>query len=100
VLVFSVILMNGQSRGSLTLKSRDPAEIPVIETNYLSHPYDRRTLIEGVRTGMEFSESPSMGVVKTAEGPSSKSDEDIWVSRFFAAIYTRNELMTVSGLYL
>jgi choline dehydrogenase-like flavoprotein len=44
------VLLRPESRGSLTLRSRDPAAPPVIYPNYLSAPADLAALIEGVRT--------------------------------------------------
>ncbi|MGI4794891.1 MAG: GMC family oxidoreductase [Janthinobacterium lividum] len=37
------------SRGSLTLRSADPADKPVIRANYLSHPNDQHVMLEGSR---------------------------------------------------
>jgi choline dehydrogenase len=44
------VLLRPQSRGWLTLRSRDPAAAPVIRPNYLSAPADLAALIAGVRT--------------------------------------------------
>jgi choline dehydrogenase len=43
------MLLRPQSRGSITLRSRDPAAAPVIRPNYLSAPADLAALIAGVR---------------------------------------------------
>jgi choline dehydrogenase len=44
------VLLRPESRGSLTLRSRDPAAAPAIRPNYLSTPADLAALIAGVRT--------------------------------------------------
>ena len=43
------VLLRPESRGWLTLRSRDPAAAPVIRPNYLSAPADLAALIAGVR---------------------------------------------------
>lgn len=42
-----VLLFNQHSRGSVTLKSADPRENPVVDHNYLDHPLDMLVLSEG-----------------------------------------------------
>jgi choline dehydrogenase-like flavoprotein len=53
---FSMIteLFAPHSKGTVTLKSRDPFENPVIDCNYLSDPLDLLVLTEGVRFGNEI----------------------------------------------
>jgi choline dehydrogenase-like flavoprotein len=78
-LSMGVMLMNPQSRGSVTLASKDPSADPVIDVNFLSHPYDRQTLINGVREALAFMRSPSMApyVTKEVLVPESDSDADV-----------------------
>lgn len=54
--VFSLcaLLFNQHSRGSVTLKSKDPLENPVIDHNYLSDPLDILVLSEGCRFANEI----------------------------------------------
>ena len=42
------ILLHPMSRGYVKLKSKDPGEHPIIQPNYLAHPRDMKTLIEGM----------------------------------------------------
>jgi hypothetical protein len=42
-------LLRPKSRGVLTLASADVNDNPVIDTNYLSHPDDMATLVEGLK---------------------------------------------------
>ena len=44
-----VILLHPKSRGSVTLRSDDPFDRPVIDANFLSHNDDINTSIKGIR---------------------------------------------------
>jgi choline dehydrogenase-like flavoprotein len=73
-------LMNPQSEGSVTLRSADPTDKPVIDLNYLSHPYDKRIMRETVRSvWQKIVENPTISkdVRRTLCGPKSLSDEDV-----------------------
>jgi len=50
-------LMRPRSRGRLYLRSSNPSAAPVIDTRYLSDPYDVDCMVEGVRIGQEIMES-------------------------------------------
>ncbi|KAF2447602.1 GMC oxidoreductase [Karstenula rhodostoma CBS 690.94] len=54
--VFSLcaLLFNQHSRGSVTLKSKDPLENPVVDHNYLSDPLDMLVLSEACRFANEI----------------------------------------------
>ena len=41
------LLMRPKSSGRISLKSSDPKDYPLIQPNYLKHPDDIKTLIEG-----------------------------------------------------
>lgn len=43
------ILMRPKSRGRIRLKSRNPFQWPRMEPNYLDHPDDLNTLVEGAK---------------------------------------------------
>ncbi|KAG2022268.1 aryl-alcohol oxidase [Coprinopsis cinerea AmutBmut pab1-1] len=47
------------SRGSVTLSSSNPYDPPLIDTNFLSHPFDLAAITEGIRTANAFYSSPS-----------------------------------------
>lgn len=47
-------LFSPRSRGTVTLKSRDPRDNPVIDHNFLADPLDVLVLAEGVRYGNEI----------------------------------------------
>ncbi len=73
--------MNPQSRGTVTLKSSNPLDAPMIDPAFLTHPFDRRTLIEAIREAMVMWEAPVLKqrTVRAPAWPKSRSDQDIWV---------------------
>lgn len=71
--------MNPQSRGTVTLQSPDPRTSPLINPNFLTHPFDRRLIIDGMRELMRIHSAPVFASRTLKRlGPSSESDEDIW----------------------
>lgn len=69
------------STGSVTLSSSNPTDAPLINPNFLAHPFDRHLAINAVREAMELLEKPELAedVVRVAEGPGGKGDEEILV---------------------
>lgn len=68
-----------KSRGSVTLRSADPADKPVVDPNFLADPYDLRTSVEGVRTSREIMNQPAFSEFVRKEhfpGDGVKSDAD------------------------
>ena len=49
-----------KSRGSVTLRSANPADKPVVDPNFLAEPEDLRISVEGVRISREIFSAPSM----------------------------------------
>ena len=49
-----------KSRGTVTLRSSDPADRPVVDPNFLAEPYDLRIGIEGVKISREIFSQPSL----------------------------------------
>ncbi|WP_299591557.1 GMC family oxidoreductase [uncultured Microbulbifer sp.] len=49
-----------KSRGKITLKSRDPRELPSIQPNYLAEPEDLQVLMEGFEMSREIIEQPEL----------------------------------------
>lgn len=49
-----------KSRGTVRLRSADPAAPPVIDPNFLSEPDDLKCSVEGVRKSVEIFNQPSM----------------------------------------
>lgn len=75
------LVMNPQSRGSVTLQSSNPATAPLIDPKFLSHPFDRRVIIEGMREMMRLLSAPVFAESTLEKlGPEDDSDEAILVS--------------------
>ncbi|EPE36530.1 FAD/NAD(P)-binding protein [Glarea lozoyensis ATCC 20868] len=72
------LIMNPQSRGTVTLESADPLAAPLIDPKFLTHPYDQRVMIEGIREVMRILSAP-VYASRTIEkvGPRDESDEAI-----------------------
>jgi choline dehydrogenase len=78
--------MYSDSRGSVKLKSIDPAVHPALRFNYLSTDQDRREWVEAVRVARDVLRQPSFGPFNGGElspGATVSSDEEIleWVRR-------------------
>jgi choline dehydrogenase-like flavoprotein len=56
----SVAVVKPDSRGTLTLRSRDPGEQPEIDCNYLAQPRDARRMLEGVKLAREIGRNPAL----------------------------------------
>lgn len=54
--IFAVML-RPRSRGFVKLRSRDPYKHPYIDANYLSHPDDVATMVEGLKLGLKIGQS-------------------------------------------
>ncbi|KAF2847819.1 GMC oxidoreductase [Plenodomus tracheiphilus IPT5] len=69
------------SRGTITLKSADMADPPVINPNWLSHPADREVMVAGYKRVRDLWNTPTMAGVRIGEevfpGPSVASDAQI-----------------------
>ena len=71
VLMWS-ILLKPHSRGSITLRSRDPKDKPIIDPQYLTDDAgaDRAHLMEGLRICARIAEAPALrGVIGTIARP-------------------------------
>jgi choline dehydrogenase len=72
--------MRSKSRGSVSLRSADPREKPVIRFNYMSHPDDWADMRAGVRLTREIFAQPAFAPFRGREiapGAEVTSDEDI-----------------------
>jgi choline dehydrogenase-like flavoprotein len=49
-----------KARGSVTLRSSDPRDNPVVDPNFLGHPDDLRISVEGVKISREIFSQPSL----------------------------------------
>ncbi|KAJ5629889.1 glucose-methanol-choline oxidoreductase [Penicillium herquei] len=49
-----ILLQNNLSQGTVTIRSKNPRDLPVVDPNFLSHPFDRRIAIESVRMALKI----------------------------------------------
>ena len=79
VCIFLPILVRPASRGTVTLRSADPFENPVVDPNYLSAPEDVKVLVEAVKLARQLaatkSFSETFGKGEMVPGPDAVSDE-------------------------
>jgi choline dehydrogenase len=76
----SVTNIRPDSRGTVHIRSADPAEAPAIHPNYLSTESDRIVAVESVRLTRRIIEQPAMARFSPTEfrpGPSVEADADI-----------------------
>lgn len=59
-IALSVAVVKPDSRGTLTLRSRDPREQPVIDCNFLAEERDARRMLEGVRLTRRIGRNPAL----------------------------------------
>jgi choline dehydrogenase len=73
-------VLNPLSRGRLTLRSADPAELPVVDPHYLEADADMRRLVRAVRIAREIAAErafDSWRAREIAPGPDHTSDADL-----------------------
>lgn len=74
------ILLRPESRGTISLKSSDPAVAPAIRANYLSTPGDVATMLAGVRFSRKIAAVPAFAPYRGEEhipGATITSDADL-----------------------
>jgi choline dehydrogenase len=59
-IALSVAVVKPDSRGTLTLRSRDPREQPEIDCNFLAEDRDARRMLEGVRLARKIGRNPAL----------------------------------------
>jgi choline dehydrogenase len=59
-IALSVAVVKPDSRGTLTLRSRDPREPPKIDCNFLAQDRDARRMLEGVRLARKIGRHPTL----------------------------------------
>ncbi len=68
-----------RSRGTVRLQSKNPEDMPLIDPNYLSDPYDREMSITGLKLVQEILAQDALKPYIMAErlpGPAVKTDQD------------------------
>src|SRR3984957_7080583 len=64
---FGPTLVSPESRGTVTLRSTNPLEAPIIHANYLSTANDLRSMIEGVRLSRSIAHAPAFDAYRGDE---------------------------------
>ena len=79
--------LRNESRGSVMIKSADPAVAPAIQPNYLSDPIDRDCLVAGLRIAEKILQAPAFAPyrVKRLLPESEIKTDDEWLA--FVAEY-------------
>jgi choline dehydrogenase len=68
--IVSATVCRPESRGAVRLRTPDPRAPPLIAANYLTEPYDRAVLVEGLRLGRRIAATPPLAsLVETEHRP-------------------------------
>ncbi|WP_194922507.1 GMC family oxidoreductase [Catenulispora pinisilvae] len=73
VIISLVALLTPESRGSVTLRSGDPADLPLVDPGYLAEQSDHDRLRAGLRTALDLFAAPALASVT---GPAVGVPED------------------------
>jgi choline dehydrogenase-like flavoprotein len=73
-------LIYPESRGEIRLRSKDPADKPLLDPRYLDAPYDMEVLVTGIKLAREIANSEPLAKYLKGEatpGPDTQSDDAI-----------------------
>jgi choline dehydrogenase len=77
---FAVCQLRPESRGTVTIKSRDPMEPPALRPNYLARETDCRCALAGIRFGRRLAAAPALADYMAEEyrpGATLTSDDEL-----------------------
>jgi choline dehydrogenase-like flavoprotein len=80
----SVCNLQPASRGTVRLKSRDPAAAPAIKPNYLSTDEDRHVAADSIRVARKIAHAPALAQYRPEEilpGPNVRDDDEVALVR-------------------
>jgi choline dehydrogenase len=72
--------MRPRSRGSVSLRSADPAAAPIIQPRYLSDPLDREIVVDGLKFARRLCGAEALAPYRTIEmvpGPDVRTDDEM-----------------------
>ncbi|KAK5057848.1 hypothetical protein LTR84_011849 [Exophiala bonariae] len=74
-----LLLQNNLSRGTVSLQSANPRDLPRIDPRFLQHPYDKRIAIETVRKAIAIGRTRAYrsNIQRMVHGPNGDDDESI-----------------------
>jgi choline dehydrogenase-like flavoprotein len=77
VLVLEGLCQNTLSRGSMRLRSSNPRDLPIVDPNYMSHPYDMRVATETLREMLHLANTTALSSIieSILFAPRARSDE-------------------------
>lgn len=80
-LASAVAFSGAEASGEVKLQSSNPDDPPLINPNFLSHPFDRYLAIQSVRETLEFLQMPlfARDQERLAAGPKGREDDEILV---------------------
>ncbi len=89
---FSVCQLRPTSRGTVSIKSRDPLAAPAMHANYLSTEIDCRTMVEGVKTARRLARTQALAALVGDEyrpGDDVHNDDEVleFVRNYGATIF-------------
>lgn len=79
-MTFQIVNIRAQSKGKISLASKDPLRYPRIECRYLSAPEDLLSLRNGIKMARKLAKQPAFADLVGPEkfpGPDVQSDEDL-----------------------
>ncbi|XP_005189013.2 glucose dehydrogenase [FAD, quinone]-like [Musca domestica] len=98
VFLIFAMLLQARSKGRIILRSKDPAQYPLIYPNYLQDPYDMDVLVKGLQKIIHLLEQPAMRRINATllqqHVPSCRQYSDI-TSREYLQCYIRQLTFTI-----
>jgi choline dehydrogenase len=79
----AAMLLRPRSRGTVTLRSADPSQPPVIAANHLSDPHDVATIVDGLRIARSIAAAPALARFAAGEirpGSTAATDDELAAS--------------------
>ena len=78
-LTIAIFAHSPQSRGTVRLASSDVKDAPLIDPNFLAHPFDEQVVIAAGKRLLDYIETPTIKnvIIEPFVAPKSRSDEDL-----------------------
>ncbi|WP_214319710.1 GMC family oxidoreductase [Nonomuraea sediminis] len=73
VFTFAPVLVRPRSRGTLTLRSTDPADLPRVDPRYLENEADLETLVRGIDLSRELAHTAALSPFRDRESAPGRS---------------------------
>lgn len=78
-LTLAAFCHNPQSVGTIKLASADPKDPPLVDPNFLDHPFDQAVAVVALRNVVNFAQTPKLkkNIIGPFHVPESTSDQDL-----------------------